>query len=100
MKVADLKAASVVANRPWRPTFNIPQVMLASAAKPRRNVTPFQWIIRRQFLGFYYVQTRCTGRCRQPKLDDMVECQPTQATAQYDFIATNNYLIAVESAER
>jgi len=35
--------------------FNIPQAMLASAAKPApANVTPFQWIIRRQFLGFYY----------------------------------------------
>jgi hypothetical protein len=56
MKIGELKLSSAMINpAPDPASFNIPETMLASAARPApANVTPFQWIIRRQYLGFYY----------------------------------------------
>jgi len=102
MKVADLKLASVMANPALAPaTFNIPQVMLASAAKPApANVTPFQWIVRRQFFGFYYdSDAMYTDDVDSLRLDDIGPnvSQTQGGTHNTIFIATNNYLIAVEA---
>jgi glyoxylase-like metal-dependent hydrolase (beta-lactamase superfamily II) len=102
MKVADLKVSSVTANPALSPAaFNIPQSMLANAARPAPvNVTPFQWIIRRQFFGFYYdSDAMYTDDADSLKLDDIGPnvSQTQGGTHNTIFIATNTYLIAVEA---
>jgi glyoxylase-like metal-dependent hydrolase (beta-lactamase superfamily II) len=102
MKVADLKLSSVTANPALAPaTFNIPEAMLAGAAKPApANVTPSQWIIRRQFLGFYYdSDAMYTDDLDSLRLDDIGPnvSQTQGGTHNTIFIATNTYLIAVEA---
>jgi glyoxylase-like metal-dependent hydrolase (beta-lactamase superfamily II) len=102
MKIADLKCSSVTANPSLSPeTFNIPQTMLAGAAKPApANLTPFQWIIRRQFLGFYYdSDAMYTDDADSLRLDDIGPniSQTQGGTHNTIFIATNSYLIAVEA---
>jgi glyoxylase-like metal-dependent hydrolase (beta-lactamase superfamily II) len=102
MKIVDLKLSSVTANPALAPAaFDIPQAMLASAAKPApANVTPFQWIIRRQFLGFYYDSDKMyTDDADNLRLDDVGPniSQTQGGTHNTIFIATNTYLIVVEA---
>lgn len=102
MKVADLKLSSVMIN-PTLPaaTFTIPQVMLSAAAKPApAEATPYQWIIRRQFSGFYYdSDKKYTDDLDELKLVDVATnvSQTQGGTHNTLFIATNTYLIAVEA---
>ena len=102
MKVADLKLSSVMVNPVLPPaTFTIPQAMLTAAAKPApADVTPFQWIIRRQFSGFYYdSDAKYTDDLDTLKLVDVASnvSQTQGGTHNTLFIATNTYLIAVEA---
>jgi len=102
MKVADLKLSSVTLNPALPPkSFAIPQAMLTAAAKPAQaNATPFQWIIRRQFTGFYYdSDAKYTDDLDSLKLVDVATnvSQTQGGTHNTIFIATNNYLIAVEA---
>src|SRR5437879_4989163 len=102
MKVAELKLSSVMVNPALPPkTFDIPQAMLTAAAKPApANATPFQWIIRRQFTGFYYdSDAKYTDDLDTLKLVDVATnvSQTQGGTHNTLFIATNNYLIAVEA---
>ena len=102
MKIVDLKLSSVTAN-PALPaaSFDIPQAMLASAAKPApADVTPFQWIIRRQFLGFYYDSDKMyTDDADSLRLEDVGPniSQTQGGTHNTIFIATNTSLIVVEA---
>jgi glyoxylase-like metal-dependent hydrolase (beta-lactamase superfamily II) len=102
MNVADLKLSSVTVNPALPPaTFSIPQAMLTAAAKPASaNATPFQWIIRRQFTGFYYdSDAKYTDDLDNLKLVDVASnaSQTQGGTHNTLFIATNTYLIAVEA---
>jgi glyoxylase-like metal-dependent hydrolase (beta-lactamase superfamily II) len=102
MKVADLKLSNVMINPALPPkTFEIPQVMLTAAAKPApANATPYQWIIRRQFSGFYYdSDAKYTDDLDSLKLVDVATnvSQTQGGTHNTIFIATNTYLIAVEA---
>ena len=102
MKVAELKLSSVMIN-PTLPakTFEIPQAMLAAAVKPApANATPYQWIIRRQFTGFYYdSDAKYTDDLDSLKLVDVAQnvSQTQGGTHNTLFLATNSYLIAVEA---
>jgi hypothetical protein len=102
MKIMDAKISDAKAN----PTlsadnFAIPQAMLASAAKPAApDKTPFQWIIRRQFAGFYFdSDAMYTDDGDSLKLVDVGPniSQVRGGTHNTIFIATDKYLIAVES---
>jgi glyoxylase-like metal-dependent hydrolase (beta-lactamase superfamily II) len=102
MKVANLKLSSVVVNPNLPPqTFDIPQAMLSAAAKPApANTTPYQWIIRRQFSGFYYdSDAKYTDDLDSLKLVDVATnvSQTQGGTHNTLFIATNTYLIAIEA---
>jgi glyoxylase-like metal-dependent hydrolase (beta-lactamase superfamily II) len=102
MKVADLKVSNVTVNPNLPPkTFDIPQSMLGAAAKPApTNATPYQWIIRRQFSGFYYdSDAKYTDDLDSLKLVDVATnvSQTQGGTHNTLFIATNSYLIAVEA---
>ena len=102
MKVADLKLLSVMVNPALPPkTFDIPQAMMAAAAKPApANATPYQWIIRRQFTGFYYdSDAKYTDDLDALKLVDVATnvSQTQGGTHNTLFIATSSYLIAVEA---
>jgi len=102
MKVADLKLSSVMVNASLpAATFSIPQAMLTAAAKPApANATPYQWIIRRQFTGFYYdSDAKYTDDLDELKLVDVAPnvSQTQGGTHNTLFIATNTYLIAVEA---
>ena len=102
MKVADLKLSSVMVNATLPPaTFNIPQPMLSAAAKPApADATPYQWIIRRQFSGFYYdSDKKYTDDLDSLKLVDVATnvSQTQGGTHNTLFLATNTYLIAVEA---
>jgi len=102
MKVANLKLSSVSVN-PTLPTatFSIPAAILTGAAKPApANATPYQWIIRRQFSGFYYdSDAKYTDDLDSLKLVDVATnvSQTQGGTHNTLFIATNTYLIAVEA---
>ena len=102
MKVANLKLSSVAVNANLPPkTFEIPQAMLSAAAKPApANATPYQWIIRRQFSGFYYdSDAKYTDDLDSLKLVDVATnvSQTQGGTHNTLFIATNTYLIAIEA---
>jgi len=102
MKVANLKLSSVAVNTNLPPkTFEIPQAMLSAAAKPApANATPYQWIIRRQFSGFYYdSDAKYTDDLDSLKLVDVATnvSQTQGGTHNTLFIATNTYLIAIEA---
>jgi len=102
MKIAELKVSSAMINPPPDPaSFAIPEGMLASAARPApANVTPFQWIIRRQFLGFYFdSDAMYTDDTDTLRLEDIAPniSQTQGGTHNTLFIATNSYLIAVEA---
>jgi glyoxylase-like metal-dependent hydrolase (beta-lactamase superfamily II) len=102
MKVADLKLSTVTVNPALPPkTFEIPPTMLSAAAKPApASATPFQWIIRRQFSGFYYdSDKKYTDDLDSLRLVDVATnvSQTQGGTHNTLFIATNSYLIAVEA---
>lgn len=102
MKIVDLKLSEANANPTLKPdTFAIPQAMLASAAKPAApNLTPFQWIIRRQFVGFYFdSDAMYTDDGDSLKIYDIGPnvSQVRGGTHNTIFIATDKYLIAVEA---
>jgi glyoxylase-like metal-dependent hydrolase (beta-lactamase superfamily II) len=102
MKVAELKLSNVTLSPTLPPkTFEIPQAMLSAAAKPApANATPYQWIIRRQFTGFYYdSDAKYTDDLDSLKLVDVAPnvSQTQGGTHNTLFIAANNYLIAVEA---
>jgi len=102
MKVADLKLSSAMVNATLpAKTFEIPQAMLTAAAKPApANATPYQWIIRRQYTGFYYdSDAKYTDDLASLKLVDVAPnvSQTQGGTHNTLFIATNTYLIAVEA---
>jgi glyoxylase-like metal-dependent hydrolase (beta-lactamase superfamily II) len=102
MKIIDLKISEATANPTLKPeAFAIPPNMLAAAAKPAApNMTPFQWIIRRQFVGFYFdSDAMYTDDGDNLKLFDIAPniSQVRGGTHNTIFIATNKYLIAVES---
>jgi glyoxylase-like metal-dependent hydrolase (beta-lactamase superfamily II) len=82
-------------------TFEIPQAMLTAAAKPApANATPYQWIIRRQYTGFYYdSDKKYTDDLDSLKLVDVAPnvSQTQGGTHNTLFIATSSYLIAVEA---
>jgi glyoxylase-like metal-dependent hydrolase (beta-lactamase superfamily II) len=75
--------------------------MLASAAKPAASdKTPFQWIIRRQFAGFYFdSDAMYTDDGDSLKIVDVGPniSQVRGGTHNTVFIATDKYLIAVEA---
>ena len=102
MKIIDAKISEAKAN-PTLPqdTFAIPQAMLASAAKPAApDKTPFQWIIRRQFVGFYFdSDAMYTDDGDSLKIVDVGPniSQVRGGTHNTVFIATDKYLIAVEA---
>ena len=102
MKIMDAKISEAKANPTLAAdTFTIPQAMLASAAKPAApKETPFQWIIRRQFAGFYFdSDAMYTDDGDSLKLVDVGPniSQIRGGTHNTIFIATNNYLVAVEA---
>jgi glyoxylase-like metal-dependent hydrolase (beta-lactamase superfamily II) len=102
MKVAELKLSNVAVNPIFtRISWEIPQAMLTAAAKPApANATPFQWIIRRQFTGFYYdSDKKYTDDLDSLRLIDVATnvSQTQGGTHNTLFIATNSYLIAVEA---
>jgi glyoxylase-like metal-dependent hydrolase (beta-lactamase superfamily II) len=102
MKVADLKLSSAMVNATLpAKTFEIPHAMLTAAAKPApANATPYQWIIRRQYSGFYYdSDAKYTDDLDSLKLVDVAPnvSQTQGGTHNTLFIATNTYLIAVEA---
>lgn len=102
MKVADLKLSDATVNPNLPPkTFEIPQAMLSAAARPApANATPYQWIIRRQFTGFYYdSDKKYTDDLDSLRLVDVATnvSQTQGGTHNTLFIATNSYLIAVEA---
>jgi glyoxylase-like metal-dependent hydrolase (beta-lactamase superfamily II) len=102
MKIIDAKISEAKAN-PTLPqdTFAIPRAMLASAAKPAApDKTPFQWIIRRQFVGFYFdSDAMYTDDGDSLKIVDVGPniSQVRGGTHNTVFIATDKYLIAVEA---
>jgi glyoxylase-like metal-dependent hydrolase (beta-lactamase superfamily II) len=102
MKVADLKLSNAMVNTTLpAKTFEIPQAMLSAAAKPApASATPYQWIIRRQYTGFYYdSDAKYTDDLDSLKLVDVAAnvSQTQGGTHNTLFIATNTYLIAVEA---
>ena len=102
MKIIDLKILSAEPN-PALPadTFTPPQALVASAAKPASpNATPFQWIIRRQFVGFYFdSDAMYTDDGDTLKIVDVGPniSQVRGGTHNNIFIATDKYLVAVEA---
>jgi glyoxylase-like metal-dependent hydrolase (beta-lactamase superfamily II) len=102
MKIVDLKISEASANPTLKlDTFTIPQSFLASAAKPAApSATPYQWIIRRQFVGFYFdSDAMYTDDGDSLKIFDVGPniSQVRGGTHNTVFIATDKYLIAVES---
>jgi glyoxylase-like metal-dependent hydrolase (beta-lactamase superfamily II) len=102
MKIIDAKISDAKANPALAAdAFAVPQAMLASAAKPAApDKTPFQWIIRRQFVGFYFdSDAMYTDDGDSLKIADVGPniSQVRGGTHNTVFIATDKYLIAVES---
>ena len=102
MKIIDAKISSADANiAPPSDAFTPPQALVASAAKPAApSATPFQWIIRRQFVGFYFdSDAMYTDDGDALKLVDVGPnvSQVRGGTHNNIFIATDKYLVAVEA---
>jgi len=102
MNVADERISELTPN-PTLPAsmFNIPAAQLRTAAKPvDPKITPFQWIIRRSFSGFYFdSDSMYVNDGEQMKWMDIA---PNVGLAMGNthntvFIATNTYLIALEA---
>jgi len=102
MKIIDAKISDAKANPALAAdAFAIPQAMLTSAAKPAAaDKTPFQWIIRRQFVGFYFdSDAMYTDDGDSLKIVDVGPniSQVRGGTHNTVFIATDKYLVAVEA---
>jgi glyoxylase-like metal-dependent hydrolase (beta-lactamase superfamily II) len=102
MKIIDLKISEANANPALKPDmFAIPPALLAAAPKPAApNATPFQWIIRRQFVGFYFDSDALyTDDGDALKIFDIGPniSQVRGGTHNTIFIATDKYLVAVEA---
>jgi glyoxylase-like metal-dependent hydrolase (beta-lactamase superfamily II) len=102
MKIIDAKISSGEANPNLSAdAFAPPQALVAGAAKPADpNATPFQWIIRRQFVGFYFdSDAMYTDDGDTLKIVDVGPnvSQVRGGTHNNIFIATDKYLIAVEA---
>jgi hypothetical protein len=102
MKIIDAKISSAEPNPALAgDAFTPPQALVASAAKPAApSATPFQWIIRRQFVGFYFdSDAMYTDDGDSLKMVDVGPniSQVRGGTHNNIFIATDKYLIAVEA---
>jgi len=102
MKIIDLKILNAEPNPSLSAsTFVSPQALAASAAKPAEpSATPFQWIIRRQFVGFYFdSDAMYTDDGDSLKMVDVGPnvSQVRGGTHNNIFIATDKYLVAVEA---
>jgi metallo-beta-lactamase superfamily protein len=102
MKIIDLKISSAEPNPALAgDAFTPPQALVGSAAKPADpNETPFQWIIRRQFVGFYFdSDAMYTDDGDSLKIVDVGPniSQVRGGTHNNIFIATDKYLVAVEA---
>jgi metallo-beta-lactamase superfamily protein len=102
MKIIDQKISEATPNPTLAAnTFDIPQPLVGTAPKPASpSATPFQWIIRRQFVGFYFDSDALyTDDGDTLKIFDVGPniSQVRGGTHNTVFIATDKYLIAVES---
>ena len=102
MKVADLTLSNVVPNPALPPgTFDIPADQLAKAAKPADpRITPFHWVIRRQYSGFYFDSDSMYGDDgSKPTIVDIAPyVSETQGwTHNTVFIDMGPYLVAMEA---
>lgn len=102
MKIIDLKISSAEPNPALASdAFTPPQALVGSAAKPAdANETPFQWIIRRQFVGFYFDSDAMYADDEDSlKIVDVGPniSQVRGGTHNNIFIATEKYLVAVEA---
>jgi len=102
MKIADMTVADVTPN-PALPanTFAIPADQLAKAAKPEDpRITPFHWVIRRQYSGFYFDSDTMYGDDgTKPTIVDIAPyVSETQGwTHNTVFIDMGPYLVAMEA---
>lgn len=102
MKIADMTYSNVTAN-PALPasTFAIPADQLAKAAKPADpRITPFHWVIRRQYSAFYFDSDTMYGDdgTKATIVDIAPNISETQGwTHNTVFIDMGNYLIAMEA---
>jgi glyoxylase-like metal-dependent hydrolase (beta-lactamase superfamily II) len=101
-KIADVTVSDVTVNPMLdAASFEIPQDKLAMAAKPApMDATPFQWIIRRQFTGFYLdSDAMYTDDGDALKLVDVAPnvSQVVGGTHNSLVIATNTYLVVVDA---
>jgi glyoxylase-like metal-dependent hydrolase (beta-lactamase superfamily II) len=102
MKIIDAKISSAEANPSLSAdAFAPPQALASAAVKPADpTATPFQWIIRRQFVGFYFdSDAMYTDDGDSLKIFDVGPniSQVRGGTHNNIFIATDKYLVAVES---
>jgi len=102
MNVADMTLSNVMANPTLTPAlFTIPAAQLRTAAKPADpKITPFQWIIRRQYSGFYFdSDTMYVNDGEQMKMMDIAPNVSLAIGNTHNtvFIAMNTYLIALEA---
>jgi glyoxylase-like metal-dependent hydrolase (beta-lactamase superfamily II) len=102
MKVADMTVTDATAN-PTLPagSFAIPPDQLAKAAKPAEpRITPFHWVIRRQYSGFYFDSDTMYGDddTRPTIVDIAPYVSETQGwTHNTVFIDMGAYLVAMEA---
>ncbi len=102
MKIIDLKIESAEPDpKLAADTFTPPKALVGAAAKPADpGATPFQWIIRRQFVGFYFdSDAMYTDDGDSLKIVDVGPniSQVRGGTHNNIFIATDKYLVAVEA---
>lgn len=102
MKIIDQKISEATPNPSLAAnTFEIPQPLVGTAPKPASpGETPYQWIIRRQFVGFYFDSDALyTDDGDTLKIYDVGPniSQVRGGTHNTVFIATDKYLVAVES---
>jgi hypothetical protein len=102
MKIIDQKISEATPNPTLAAnTFEIPQPLVGTAPKPAApGQTPFQWIIRRQFVGFYFDSDALyTDDGDTLKIYDVGPniSQVRGGTHNTVFIATDKYLVAVEA---
>jgi glyoxylase-like metal-dependent hydrolase (beta-lactamase superfamily II) len=102
MTIADMTYRDVVANPAvLAGAFDIPPDQLAKAAKPADpRITPFHWVIRRQYSAFYFdVDNQYGDEGTKPTIADIGPyISETQGwTHNTVFIDMGTYLIAMEA---
>ncbi len=102
MKVADMTISNVTPNAAVPPgAFDIPADQLANAAKPADpRITPFHWVIRRQYSSFYFDSDTMYGDDgTKPTIVDIApHVSETQGwTHNTVFIDMGPYLVAMEA---